>query len=142
MHIRPYEESDETQVVALWHECGLTRSWNNPRKDIARKLGIQRELFLVGTVGGNVVATVMAGYDGHRGWVNYLAVGPAHRNQGRASELMKRVEQLLRDAGCPKINLQVRASNTQALEFYQRTGYAQDDVVSLGKRLTPDAPAA
>lgn len=141
MHVRPYEESDESQVVALWDECELTRSWNDPRKDIARKLGVQRELFLVGAIGGQVVATVMAGYDGHRGWVNYLAVGLAHRNRGHASALMRRVEQLLAEAGCPKINLQVRASNTDALEFYRRTGYLQDDVVGFGKRLIPDEPA-
>jgi len=141
MFIRPYEETDESQVVALWHECELTRSWNDPRKDIARKLCVQRELFLVGTIGDQVVATVMAGYDGHRGWVNYLSVGLAYRSRGYASALMKRVEQLLREAGCPKINLQVRASNTPALEFYRHTGYSQDEVVSFGKRLIPDEPA-
>jgi len=141
MLIRPYEESDESQIIELWHECELTRSWNDPRKDIARKLNVQRELFLVGTISGQVVASVMAGYEGHRGWVNYLAVGLAHRGHGYASALMRHVEQLLLQAGCPKINLQVRASNSQAIGFYQRTGYSHDEVVSYGKRLIPDEPA-
>ena len=140
--IRAYEEPDETQVVALWHQCELTRSCNDPRRDIERKLEVQRELFLVGEVDGHVVATVMAGYDGHRGWINYLAVGLAHRGHGHASALMRRAEQLLLAAGCPKINLQVRAANTRVVEFYRCLGYAQDEVVSLGKRLVPDQPAA
>lgn len=142
MHIRPYRESDESQVVALWDECELTRSWNDPREDIARKLCVQRELFLVGTIAGHVVATIMAGYDGHRGWINYLGVGVAHRRRGHASALMLRVEQLLSEAGCPKINLQVRAANAEALAFYRRAGYAQDEVVSLGKRLAFESGAA
>lgn len=142
MQIRPYQESDESQVVALWHECSLTRPWNDPRKDIARKLGVQREWFLVGTIAGRIVATVMAGYDGHRGWVNYLAVAPAHRNRGCATAMMRRLEQSLFEAGCPKVNLQVRTSNTAAMAFYRRLGYAQDEAVSFGKRLIPDEPAA
>jgi hypothetical protein len=72
MDIRPFREADELAVIALWRACGLTRPWNDPRKDIARKLAVQRELFLVGEVGGNVIGSVMGGYDGHRGWVNSL----------------------------------------------------------------------
>lgn len=140
MLIRPYEESDEHQVTSLWAECELTRPWNDPRKDIARKLLVQRELFLVGITNGQVIATAMAGYDGHRGWINYLAVAPAHRSAGHAVAMMSRVESLLLEAGCPKINLQVRASNAKAVGFYRRIGYAQDEVVSYGKRLIPDAP--
>lgn len=141
MHIRPYDEADEPQVVALWHECGLTRPWNDPRRDIARKLGVQREWFLVGTVDGRIVATLMAGYDGHRGWVNYLAVAPVHRGRGYARAMMHHVEQALLEAGCPKVNLQVRTSNADAMAFYRRLGYTQDEAVSFGKRLIPDEPA-
>jgi ribosomal protein S18 acetylase RimI-like enzyme len=83
----------------------------------------------------------MAGYDGHRGWVNYLAVAPAHRGLGHAKRLMQHVERLLLAAGVPKINLLVRATNPGVVEFYRRLGYAQDDAVCLGKRLIPDAPA-
>ena len=140
MHIRPYQETDEAAVVALWQACGLTRPWNDPHQDIARKLQVQRELFLVGETDGRVIATAMAGYDGHRGWVNYLAVAPGQRGQGLGAALMQHIEQQLLALGCPKLNLQVRSSNTAVLDFYRHLGYAQDEVVSLGKRLIPDGP--
>jgi len=136
--IRPFREADEAQVVALWRACGLTRPWNDPHRDIARKLAMQRELFLVGEEGGRIVASVMAGYEGHRGWVNYLAVDPGRRRAGLGARLMQRVEELLLAQGCPKINLQVRASNAEVLAFYRALGYAQDEVVAMGKRLVPD----
>lgn len=141
MKIRSYRASDEPAVVALWQECGVTRPWNDPHKDIARKLGVQPEWFLVGIEGDELIATVMAGYDGHRGWVNYLAVAPAHRGLGHAKRLMQHVEQFLLTAGVPKINLLVRATNSGVIEFYRRLGYAQDAAVCLGKRLIPDSPA-
>ncbi len=136
--IRPYQPHDEAAVVQLWHTCELTRPWNDPYKDIARKLTVQPELFLVGEVNGVVVGVVMGGFDGHRGWVNYLAVAPEHQRQGHATTLMSAVEQRLVALGCPKVNLQVRASNTAVLGFYQSLAFAQDDVVSFGKRLIPD----
>ena len=138
MDIRAFRPGDEAAVVSLWEECGLTRPWNDPRKDIARKLMVQPGLFLVGSVDGRLIATVMAGYEGHRGWVNYLAVAPRSRGQGYGRALMERVEQLLLDLGCPKVNIQVRASNAEALGFYRAIGYAQEERVSLGKRLIPD----
>ncbi len=116
----------------------MTRPWNDPRKDIARKLSIQPELFLVGTRDRRLVATVMAGYEGHRGWVNYLAVAPDCRGRGCGRALMERVEQLLLTLGCPKVNIQVRLSNAEAVAFYRAIGYAQDESISLGKRLIPD----
>lgn len=139
MQIRPFQPSDEAAVVALWEECRLTRPWNDPRKDIARKLAVQPELFLVGVVDGDVVASVMAGYEGHRGWVNYLAIAPRLRGKGFGRALMQHVEEALQQRGCPKINLQVRESNREAIEFYRHLGYLQDESVSLGKRLIPDA---
>jgi ribosomal protein S18 acetylase RimI-like enzyme len=141
MKVRSYRPSDESAVVTLWKECGLTRPWNDPHKDIARKLGVQPEWFLVGTEGEDLIATVMAGYDGHRGWVNYLAVAPAHRGLGHAKRLMQHVERLFLAAGVPKVNLLVRATNPGVVEFYRRLGYAQDEAICLGKRLIPDAPA-
>ena len=140
MQVRGYQDSDEASVVRLWTECGLVRPWNDPRKDIRRKLAVRPDLFLVGELDGTVVGTVMAGYDGHRGWVNYLGVDPACRRQGLGRALMAEAERLLRQAGCPKINLQVRTGNTDAIEFYRRIGFAIDDVVSLGKRLEHDGP--
>lgn len=139
MEIRPYRSSDQAALVAIWNECGLTRPWNDPHKDIARKLGVQPEWFLVGIEGTELIASVMAGYDGHRGWINYLSVAPAHRGRGHAKALMQRVEELFLKAGIPKINLLVRASNAGVIAFYRGLGYAQDDAVCLGKRLIPDA---
>lgn len=139
MQIRAFHPADESTVVALWEECGLTRPWNDPHKDIARKLAVQPELFLVGVTDGAVMASVMAGYEGHRGWMNYLAVAPLFRGRGFGRALVEYVERLLLERGCPKINLQVRASNPAAVAFYRRLGYAQDESVSLGKRLIVDA---
>lgn len=139
--LRSFHPDDESAVIALWHECGLVRPWNDPRRDIARKLTQQPELFLVGTIDGQVVATAMIGYDGHRGWVYYLAVAQAHRKLAIGRVLMTEAEQRLIELGCPKINLLVRSSNTEVLAFYDRLGYTRDDAVSLGTRLIPDGPA-
>lgn len=139
MRIRPYAAGDETAVIELWDKCRLTRPWNDPRKDIARKLAVQPELFLVGVLGEAIVATAMAGYEGHRGWVNYLAVSPEHQRRGLGKTLMREVEKRLMERGCPKLNVQVRAADGEALQFYRRLGYAQDEAVALGKRLIPDA---
>jgi ribosomal protein S18 acetylase RimI-like enzyme len=136
--VRPYQPADEAAVVARWEQCGLTRPWNDPVKDIRRKLRVQPDLFLVGVVGGEVVATAMAGYDGHRGWVYYLGVAPGHLRRGYGRELLAEVEGRLRALGCPKINLQVRTANAAAVEFYRSVGFMPDDVVSLGKRLEHD----
>ncbi len=138
MEIRPFEPADEAAVVALWQRCDLTRPWNDPHKDIRRKLHVNPELFLVGVLDGQVVATAMAGYDGHRGWINYLGVAPEHRRKGLARRIMEEAERRLRALGCPKINLQVRTSNREAVAFYRRIGFAPDDVLSLGKRLEND----
>lgn len=138
MQIRPFQPRDEPAVIALWEQCGLTRPWNDPRKDIARKVAVQPELFLVGLAGGRIMATVMAGYEGHRGWVNYLAVAAEFRGRGFGQALMAEVERLLLERGCPKVCLLVRTSNSAVLEFYRSLGYAQDEAVSLGKRLIDD----
>ena len=138
MEVRTYRGCDQDAVVALWRQCGLVRPWNDPVKDIRRKLGIQRDLFLVGSLDGRLVATIMVGYEGHRGWVNYLAVAADCRRRGFGRLLMDEAEARLREMGCPKINLQIRRSNAGAVAFYRSIGYAQDDVVSMGKRLIED----
>ena len=139
MDIRAFQPADEEAVITLWRACGLVASQNDPRADIRRKLAVAPELFLVGTLDGEVVATVMAGYEGHRGWINYLAVSPRCQRGGLGREMMARAEEMLRARGCPKINLQVRSTNAAVLAFYRRIGFAMDDVVSLGKRLMSDA---
>ncbi|MCX7222784.1 MAG: GNAT family N-acetyltransferase [Burkholderiales bacterium] len=123
MLIRPFKQQDESGVIALWHTCALTRSWNNPSLD---------------KEDGLIIASAMFGYEGHRGWVNYLAVDPSHQRKGYATQLMEHGEHLLRAVGCPKLNLQVRSTNASTLAFYESLGYKNDEVISLGKRLISD----
>jgi GNAT superfamily N-acetyltransferase len=136
--IRSYRTDDENEVVSLWQASGLTRLWNDPRLDIARKLADDPSLFLIAEADRRVVGTAIVGYDGHRGWVNYLAVDSAQRRMGIGRLLMEYAERCLRARGCAKLNLQLRNGNHEAMAFYQRLGYVQDDVVSLGKRLIHD----
>lgn len=136
--IRPFQFQDEPAVIDLWAKCGLTVPQNDPGKDIRRKLQVNPEWFLVGLAGEELVASCMAGYEGHRGWINYLAVAPHRQRNGFARQIMAHAEKLLREAGCPKINLQVRATNTQVIDFYQSIGFLQDNVLSFGKRLQVD----
>jgi len=138
MNIRPFQPADQEAVVDLWSRCGLLRPWNDPRRDIARKLAVQPELFLVLEIDGALAGTVMAGYEGHRGWINYLAVDPTARRRGLGRALMAEAERLLRARGCPKINLQIRRENREAVAFYERIGFGEDAVISLGKRLQQD----
>jgi ribosomal protein S18 acetylase RimI-like enzyme len=136
MEIRPYLESDEAAVVELWREVFPdSPAWNRPETDIQRKLSVQRELFLVATVGTQLVGSAMAGYDGHRGWVYYVAVSPRYRRQGIGTALMRSVEERLARLGCPKLNLQVRASNQEVVAFYKRLGYEVEERISMSKHL-------
>jgi ribosomal protein S18 acetylase RimI-like enzyme len=138
MQIRPFHPDDEQAVIDLWRRCDLTRPQNDPHKDIRRKLATQPEMFLIAIVNERITGTVMVGYDGHRGWINYLGVDPGHRRRGIAAALMAEAECLLRTRGCPKINLQVRTTNAEVIAFYRSIGFAVDDVVSMGKRLEQD----
>jgi ribosomal protein S18 acetylase RimI-like enzyme len=138
MEITEYKSEYESAVIRLWENCDLTRPWNNPRLDIERKMKVNPELFLVGLVDGMVIASAMGGYEGHRGWVNYLAVEPEYRRQGLAKLMMEAIEERLINMGCPKINVQVRSDNTDALQFYDKIGYNTEEIISLGKRLIED----
>ncbi|MEI9896912.1 MAG: GNAT family acetyltransferase [Chthoniobacter sp.] len=142
MEIRHFHPEDEAAVIHLWMRCGLVVPQNNPRSDIERKLWVTPELFLVGTLGSEVIATVMAGYEGHRGSIHYLAVAPEYQRRNYGRQIMEQVEKILRDCGCPKINLCVRASNQSVVAFYQRLGFVCEPVVTMGKRLTVDEPFA
>ncbi|MCC6882725.1 MAG: GNAT family acetyltransferase [Verrucomicrobiales bacterium] len=101
-------------------------------------MAVRPDLFLVGELDGEIMACVMAGYEGHRGWLNYLAVTPKYQRRGYARAMVGEAERLLREAGCPKINLQVRSANHAVIEFYRKLGYLVDDVVGMGKRLEQD----
>ena len=138
MKITPYSPEYENDVIELWRQCGLTRPWNNPRLDIERKRKVNPELFLVGLLDGKVVATVIGGYDGHRGWIHYLAVNPSYQRKGLGRQMMAAVEEKITAMGCPKINLQVRADNMGVIQFYESIGYETEDRVSMGKRLVED----
>jgi ribosomal protein S18 acetylase RimI-like enzyme len=138
MQIRPFRPADEDAVIKLWHRCDLIRPQNDPRKDIARKLAVQPEMFLVAVIDGAIVGSAMCGYDGHRGWINYLGVDPDHRFKGIGRALMAEAERLFRAMGCPKINLQVRSTNEAVIAFYRAVGFVMDDVVSMGRRLERD----
>lgn len=142
--IREFDERDTEQVVHLWETCGLTRPWNDPRADIARKLAVQPELFLVAddASGAGVVASVMAGYDGHRGWLYYLATAPERRGKGLARTLVAEAERRLHAIGCPKVQLMVRADNEAVGALYAGLGYENAEVSVLGKRLIDDLPAS
>ena len=141
--IRPFRDHDEPGVTALWTCCFPD---NPPRSApalmLAQKRRVQRELFLVGLVEERVVATVMGGYDGHRGWVYAVATDPAFRRRGYARSLLHAVERRLARLGCPKLNLQVRASNQAVVEFYEALGYSVEERISMGKELTRDASAS
>ena len=136
--IRTFQEKDRASITSLWQACDLTRPWNDPDKDIDRKIQFQPELFFVGAVGSQVIASAMAGYDGHRGSVFYLAVLPEFQGKGYGQALMAHIESTLEELGCPKLNIVVRTTNEKVLGFYSELTYGTDDVVSLGKRLIPD----
>ena len=138
MDIRPFKHGDEEAVIDLWVRCDLARPQNDSQNDIARKLVVQPQSFLLAVDKLVIVGTVMFGYEGHRGWINYLAVDPDHRLQGIGRELMCAAERALRAVGCPKINLQVRSTNEAVIAFYHALGFQVDEVVSMGKRLQHD----
>ncbi|UCH41215.1 MAG: GNAT family acetyltransferase [Gammaproteobacteria bacterium] len=138
LEIRPYRAEDETAVIDLWRQCELIVPWNNPRADILRKCADSPELFFIGLVDNDIIATCMAGYDGHRGWIYYLAVAGAWQRQGIATRLVRHAEASLIELGCAKIDLMVRNTNDSVIAFYKSIGYGNDPVVVLSKRLLED----
>ncbi|CAM3585352.1 GNAT family acetyltransferase [Rahnella bruchi] len=138
MEIRVYRQEDFEEVLTLWERCDLLRPWNDPELDIERKTNHSPEFFLVAEVGGEVVGTLMGGYDGHRGSANYLGVHPDYRGRGIANALVNRLEKKLIARGCPKMNLMVRAENDAVVSMYEKLGYEISDTLLLGKRLIED----
>ncbi|ABF04590.1 conserved hypothetical protein [Shigella flexneri 5 str. 8401] len=138
MEIRVFRQEDFEEVITLWERCDLLRPWNDPEMDIERKMNHDVSLFLVAEVNGEVVGTVMGGYDGHRGSAYYLGVHPEFRGRGIANALLNRLEKKLIARGCPKIQINVPEDNDMVLGMYERLGYEHADVLSLGKRLIED----
>ena len=138
--IRCFEAGDTDAVVALWQEAfpeyrDVTRPQRNPHLSIANKMSTQPELFFVAELDGRLVGTVMAGYDGHRGWMYSLAVDTTQRRLGIGTRLVAHAEAALTARGCPKVNLQVLSAKEEIRAFYEALGYRADPVISLGKRL-------
>lgn len=131
------QPGDAAAVIALWHAAGLTRPWNDPAADFARALAVDGAAVLVVRDENTILGSVMVGDDGHRGWVYYLAVAPDRRRQGLGRALMSAADAWLRARDCPKIQLMVRSGNAEALGFYAALGLERQDVVTLGRRLTP-----
>ncbi|WP_036319100.1 GNAT family acetyltransferase [Microbacterium indicum] len=136
--IRTFHDGDEEAVVGLWERAGLTRPWNDPRKDIARFRAVWPDLLLVADLGGAVVGAVMAGYDGHRGWLNYLAADPDRQGEGIGSALVREAERRLEAIGCPKVQLLVRPENAGVFAFYDAIGYERAEIGFAGRRLIAD----
>ncbi|MBZ0255120.1 GNAT family acetyltransferase [bacterium] len=135
LKIREYNQSDRDSVVELWRRCDLLVPQNNPHHDIECKLKHSPELFFVGLVDQSIIASCMAGYEGHRGWINYLAVDPSFQRKGIAATIMRTAEEKLLSLGCVKVNLQIRETNINVIQFYQSIGYKIDASVSMGKRI-------
>jgi ribosomal protein S18 acetylase RimI-like enzyme len=138
--IRPVTADDTEAIVALWRDVfpeynDPSRPQRDPRANIGRKLAFGDGLFWLMEIESRVVATAMAGYDGHRGWIYSIGVTPTERRRGLARVMLRHVEAQLRALGCPKINIQVLAINEQALAFWTAAGYRADPVVGLGRRL-------
>lgn len=139
MEIRALSDTDIEPVVELWQRAGLTRPWNDPRKDIERARAVYPELVLVAADADAVIGSVIAGYDGHRGWLYYLATAADRRGEGIGRALVAEVELRLLRLGCPKVQLMVRSTNADVLGFYDSLGYERSDVIVSGKRLIEDA---
>jgi ribosomal protein S18 acetylase RimI-like enzyme len=132
--IREFEDNDHSAVIKIWESLFKNDPpWNNPASIIKRKQAFQSDLFLVGEKNRKVVATVLGGYDGFRGWVYHLAVEPDKRRAGIARRMMDAIEKKLKNLGCIKINLQIRASNLDVVAFYEAIGYSKENHISMGK---------
>ncbi|HET6518412.1 MAG TPA: GNAT family acetyltransferase [Geminicoccaceae bacterium] len=143
--VRPYRPPDLDRVVGLWHACGLTRPWNDPAGDIARCLASREAALLVGCDGaadGPVVATVMVGQDGHRGWLYYLAVAPERRRVGLGRRMVAEAEAWLAARGVPQVMLMVREDNASVVAFYRRQGYGVEPRTILSRWLEGGGPGS
>jgi len=139
--VRAIEDGDIAEVIALWQRCGSTRPWNDPARDIAVARKDTNATVLLGyDDGGALVASVLVGHDGHRGWVYYVTVDPDHRLEGYGRAIMAAAEGWLRARGIEKIQLMVRGDNARVHAFYQSLGYFEQERVVFAKWLDGRAP--
>tara|TARA_R110000824_G_scaffold209_15_gene1089 strand:- start:12940 stop:13371 length:432 start_codon:yes stop_codon:yes gene_type:complete len=136
MRVSSASESDMDDVIALWEACDLTRPWNDPVADYRLALANDTSAILLAHRQGALVASIMAGFDGHRGWVYYLAVAPDCQKRGLGKKMMEAAEKWLRECDAPKIQLMVRDDNEAAIGFYKALGYELQPVVTIGRKLT------
>ena len=135
MQIAPLAPSEAASAAALWQETGLVRSWNDPQADVEAALACATATILAARDGGRIVGTVMAGYDGHRGWLYYVAVAPSHRGHGLGRALVTEAERWLAAQGARVIRLMVRAENEAVTGYYRALGYEDGNMIVMGKRL-------
>ena len=135
---RKFKKADTDAVIKLQETCKLVVDWNDPLKDIKRKLSIKDSLFIIGEINKKIIATAMAGYEGHQGCIYYLAVLPELQKKGIGSSILSIVEKKLYKLGCPKINLFVRNTNIKVKAFYKTNNYEKQDAQIYGKRLIRD----
>lgn len=135
MNIRTATIEDVQVIINLWNKTQLTRPWNNPEEDIKRALSTSTSTLLVAEIDQHLIGTIMTGYDGHRGWIYYLAVEPSYQRQGFGKQLVIAAENWLKLQGAPKVLLMVRESNQSVLNFYSNCGYEDNEVIVLGKWL-------
>lgn len=140
MEIRPAKNEDVTALIGLWQTTGVTRPWNDPTTDINQARRGEHSQILVGVIDSRLVASVMVGEDGHRGWIYYLATEPSKRNAGIGRMMMEAAENWLNVRGIQKLNLLVRTDNIGVQDFYKKLGYQQSDVVCLQKCIQPIVP--
>jgi ribosomal protein S18 acetylase RimI-like enzyme len=134
LEIRPFVMEDTDGVLEVWNLAGLVGPDRNPpRSDIQKKVSHDPESFFVGLLEGRIVATVMVGYDGHRGWIYLLAVRPDLQRRGIGRTMMEHAEQWLRQLGCPIAKIQVERARADAVEFYKKVGYEVRELISLRK---------
>jgi ribosomal protein S18 acetylase RimI-like enzyme len=135
LFIRVYEKKDEIEVIKLWKNCNMIVPRNDPKLEINSKVNYQPDLFFVGLYKKKLIATIMVGYEGHRGWINYLVVHPDYQRRGFGKQLMNHATKILSKMGCQKINIQIRKSNKPVIQFYKKLGFEDDKVISYGKRI-------
>jgi ribosomal protein S18 acetylase RimI-like enzyme len=142
LYVRDYRVSDQDALIRLWQACDLVRPWNDPAADIARAINSRESTLLVGHEAGALIASVMTGFDGHRGWAYYLAVAPEKRSRGHGREIMEEAGLWLAAGGAPKMELMVRHGNAAAQAFYEQLGFERQSVSVYGKWLIDPAAQA